>query len=122
MLNSHGAVIMSRRRATPRQSSPPSRAPAEKSGCRHCGARKVNRPRGLCWGCYYAPGVRDLYPTRSVHGRRGPGHALAAYGRPLPAEPTHAEPGSEAKIAVMSERVARGEQLFHPRDARVKLN
>ena len=30
--------------------------------CRHCNKNKVNRPRGLCWDCYYMPGVRDLYP------------------------------------------------------------
>ena len=33
--------------------------------CRHCAdpKRKVNRPRGLCWYCYYTPGVRKLYPA-----------------------------------------------------------
>ena len=29
--------------------------------CRHCTKSKVNRPRGLCWSCYYTPGVKDLY-------------------------------------------------------------
>ena len=29
--------------------------------CRHCSERKVTRPRGLCWKCYYTPGVRELY-------------------------------------------------------------
>lgn len=33
--------------------------------CRHCGKGKVCRPRGLCWRCYYTPGVRDLYPSTS---------------------------------------------------------
>ena len=28
--------------------------------CRHCGKSKVNRPRGLCWTCYYTPGLRML--------------------------------------------------------------
>jgi len=28
--------------------------------CRHCQKSKVNRPRGLCWSCYYRPGVREL--------------------------------------------------------------
>ena len=31
--------------------------------CRHCLRHKVSRPRGLCWTCYYKPGVRDLYPA-----------------------------------------------------------
>ena len=31
--------------------------------CRHCAdpKRKVCRPRGLCWICYYTPGVKKLY-------------------------------------------------------------
>lgn len=33
--------------------------------CRHCRAGKVNRPRGLCWNCYYTPGVKALYPVTS---------------------------------------------------------
>lgn len=38
--------------------------------CRHCTARPVHRPRGLCWTCYYAPGVRDLYPVTSKYAKR----------------------------------------------------
>jgi hypothetical protein len=26
--------------------------------CRWCCQRNVNRPQGLCWQCYYTPGVR----------------------------------------------------------------
>jgi hypothetical protein len=40
--------------------------------CRHCHVKVVNRPRGMCWSCYYTPGVKDLYPTTSKYGRRGP--------------------------------------------------
>jgi hypothetical protein len=39
--------------------------------CRHCGSRKVTRPRGLCWTCYYTPAVSALYPSTSKLGRRG---------------------------------------------------
>ncbi|MCS7160103.1 MAG: hypothetical protein RMJ19_06490 [Gemmatales bacterium] len=35
----------------------------------------------------------------------------------MPAEPTSALPGTPDKIAVMAERAARGESLFHPLDA-----
>ena len=42
--------------------------------CRHCSKSKVNRPRGLCWSCYYTPGVRDLYPSTSKFARRGVGN------------------------------------------------
>lgn len=33
--------------------------------CRHCQRKKPNRPRGLCYSCYYLPGVRDQYPSTS---------------------------------------------------------
>jgi hypothetical protein len=36
--------------------------------------------------------------------------------RPLPAEPTGAAPGSEAKLQIFEERAAAHTQLFHPRD------
>ena len=34
----------------------------------------------------------------------------------LPGEPTDALPGTEKKIRIMTERVTRHEQLFHPKD------
>lgn len=39
--------------------------------CLHCSRRKVNRPRGLCWKCYYCPGVREMYGPRGAAGRAG---------------------------------------------------
>src|SRR5262249_38147489 len=39
--------------------------------------------------------------------------------QPLPAVPTNAPPGSDARIQVYQDRVARGEQLHHPRDLRM---
>ena len=39
--------------------------------CRHCKKVKANRPRGLCWSCYYSPSVREKYPSTSKFGRRG---------------------------------------------------
>ncbi len=35
----------------------------------------------------------------------------------LPEQPTTALPGTPDKVAVMAERAARGESLFHPQDA-----
>lgn len=35
--------------------------------CRHCEKRNANRHRGLCWSCYYKPGVRELYPSTSKY-------------------------------------------------------
>ena len=36
--------------------------------CRHCTKSKVNRPRGLCWSCYYTPGVKEQYGMGCRHG------------------------------------------------------
>lgn len=81
--------------------------------CRHCHRKEVIRPRGLCWTCYYTPGLKDHYPSTSMFARRGVG--IDGRGQ-IPAEPTDAPPGSEDKIRVMEERAARGESLFHPDD------
>ena len=29
--------------------------------CRHCKRKKSIRARGLCWRCFFQPGVRDRY-------------------------------------------------------------
>jgi hypothetical protein len=83
--------------------------------CRHCAAPKVNRPRGLCWACYYAPGVRQMYPPTSPYARRGSGNGPAP--RPLP-EPTAALPGTPEKVEVLAARAEAGELLHHPDDAK----
>ena len=54
--------------------------------CLHCKILKVCRPRGLCWSCYYKPGVRELYEPTSIHGVYGTiGH------KPHTGEPTMVE-------------------------------
>lgn len=84
--------------------------------CRHCGRGKVNRPRGLCWTCYYTPGIRELHPSTSKFASRG----VADFCGPgkLP-EPTTALPGTPEKIRVLRERAAAGQRLWHPLDAGV---
>ncbi len=86
--------------------------------CRHCGEGQVNRPRGLCWTCYYAPGVRELYPPTSAAAIAGAtGHAerhIVKGG--LPAEPCRFNCGSAEKIAVMIGRAERFETVFHHLD------
>jgi hypothetical protein len=83
--------------------------------CRHCGRARVSRPRGLCWNCYYTPGVRDLYPVTSKYGRRGLGNwnrrGLA------PTNPTNAAPGSPEKVLVLMQRAELGQELWHGADA-----
>jgi hypothetical protein len=82
--------------------------------CRHCCKNKVNRPRGLCWGCFYAPGVRDLYPSTSKRGQ----HSHDNYGgHAPPPTATNSLPGSPAKMAVLSERLTLEVSLWHDRDA-----
>ena len=78
--------------------------------CRHCDRNRASRPRGLCWSCFYSPGVRERYPP--CH-RRGTGSSR----KRLPCEPTDAIPGSPEKIRVLMDRVARGQELFHDDDA-----
>ena len=83
--------------------------------CRHCQKVRSNRPRGLCWSCYYRPGVRDQYPSTSKYARRG---VSDFNGRTaLAAEPTNALPGTEDKVAVLAERARLGLSLWHPHDA-----
>jgi hypothetical protein len=83
--------------------------------CRHCCKGRINRPRGLCWNCYYAPGVRDLYPTDPVYGHRG---ICSSGERPAPANPTHHPPGTPGKLDVMVARAEAGEHIHHPDDAK----
>lgn len=87
--------------------------------CRHCRKANVNRPRGLCWTCFYVPGVRDLYPSTSKYARRGLGSYYAT--APLP-EPTAAGPGTAEKMAVIEARAAAGQRLWHPLDAGWEAN
>jgi hypothetical protein len=83
--------------------------------CRHCNRVRSNRPRGLCWSCYYTPGVRDQYPSTSKFARRGVSdfNGQAA----LAARPTTALPGSPEKVAILEERARLGLALWHPLDA-----
>ena len=83
--------------------------------CRHCQKVKSNRPRGLCWSCYYKPGVRELYPSTSKFARRGVEDRVGRV--PLPEAPTCAVPGSEAKVLVLIERARKRLALWHPADA-----
>jgi hypothetical protein len=86
--------------------------------CRHCQRGSANRPRGLCWSCYYSPGVRKKYPSTSRFARWG----LANYSQrkrlALP-QPTAALPGTPEKVAVLMERVRRKQALWHPQDAHI---
>lgn len=111
--------------------------------CRHCRTRKVNRSRGLCWTCYYTPGVCDLYPSsattltctrcrstlrvcRKTHlcvpCRKGSviPQRIAEMIAALPTAdvgPTDAPPWHGRKIAVLMARAAAGVDLWQKGDA-----
>ena len=85
--------------------------------CRHCQKVRSNRPRGLCWSCYYSPGVRDMYPSTSKYARRGVSDFNGQ--TEVAAQPTLALPGSEDKVVVLAERARLGLSLWHPKDARL---
>ena len=82
--------------------------------CRHCGRPKVNRPRGMCWKCFYQPGVKELYPSTSKYGRRGVGNGDAA-SRPASSPCPH-PCGSPGRVETMAARASAGESLFHAGD------
>lgn len=90
---------------------PPDRV---KTPCRNCGGFGAERPRGLCWTCYYTPGIRKRFLSTSKFARRGVHDDYAT--RPLPDQATLCQPGSEGKVAVMEARAAAGEAIFHPGD------
>jgi hypothetical protein len=83
--------------------------------CKHCRDHKVNRPRGLCWTCYYTPGVKEMYPSGSKYARRGVGNGNN--NAPLATLPTTAAPGTPEKQAVLEERARNRQALWHPLDA-----
>jgi hypothetical protein len=86
--------------------------------CRHCGQNEATRPKGLCWGCYYDPTVKALYPTTSKYANQGIWAGVNRESSP-PLRPTDALPGSGEKVDEMVARVARGESAFHPQDRAV---
>jgi hypothetical protein len=83
--------------------------------CRHCNRVRSNRPRGLCWSCYYKPGVRDQYPSTSKFARRGISDFVGRVQQPT--APTSAMPGTPEKVAVLAERAQMRQSLWHPEDA-----
>ena len=85
--------------------------------CRHCQKVKSNRPRGLCWSCYYTPAVCDLYPSTSKFALRGVSDFCGKARLP---EPTTALPGTPEKVAVLEERARLGLSLWHPLDAKLE--
>lgn len=87
--------------------------------CRHCGKPRATKPRGLCYTCYYRPGVRERYPVKNVGcGKR----ERPDYYGPSPVPMATGElPFTEGKLAVLQARASAGESLFSGADARREL-
>jgi hypothetical protein len=86
--------------------------------CRNCGRSPATRPRGLCWSCYYRPGVRKRFPSTSKFAQHG---VEDFNGTAAPPVPTAALPGTPDKVAVLQERARRHQALWHPLDAPANL-
>lgn len=83
--------------------------------CQHCKKSRINRPRKLCWSCYYTPGVKELYPSTSKFARRGVPDKNGE--TPPPTQATQI-PAGKNRVEVLRQRAARGETLWHSDDAR----
>jgi hypothetical protein len=86
--------------------------------CRHCCRVPANRPRGLCWSCFYKPGVRDQYPPVKLCGWHDDELNWRMYSSGHAEAPIAAEPGTEAKIQMLAARVKARQELHHPGDFR----
>jgi hypothetical protein len=88
--------------------------------CAQCGVYPGTRAYGLCWRCYYTPGVRRAHQVLAT-GRRGMHPLSAQVGAVaptlLPPTPTEALPGTREKVGVLVERARLGFSLWHPLDA-----
>lgn len=79
--------------------------------CKHCQKVPSNRPRGLCWSCYYRPGVREQYAIAANSVKKS---ATCLSGEQ--AAPTRIRPGPD-KVAVMVFRASLGMPIFCDDDA-----
>jgi len=77
--------------------------------CAGCGRKAYFLMNGVCARCFQKRRREEVDFDEKEPDR-------------LPAEPTHALPGTRKKIEVMAERRQRGEALFHAEDATVGIN
>jgi hypothetical protein len=77
--------------------------------CLECGKRQPASTRGICYRCCCIPEIKARYPLAAEK----PGEP----GEELP-EPTETLPGSTERLAVLEERAAAGQCLWHPDDRR----
>ncbi len=83
--------------------------------CRHCERRPgFDHQHGLCGRCYNITAIRRVYPLVVTVDQ---GIGVKKPSR-QPKEPTRHMQGSEAKLIVLEQRAAAGEELWHPADGR----
>lgn len=101
-------------------------SPLKPGVCAHCKRNRLIHRRSLCTTCYYKPDIRVQY-SRIEEGFRSDGRRYSVGTRDTPTprvlpEPTDALPGTPEKIAVLLERLSRGQILWHPLDARHRIS
>lgn len=104
--------------------------------CQHCKKFSANRPRRLCWACYYNNSIRERYAPETTNGVvAGLSNLLGMseidantlreenrqrVGR-LPDSFTNAPPGSPEKKMILAMRARLKQSLHHPLDLKVDL-
>lgn len=83
--------------------------------CRSCHRRVINRPRSLCWACYYS--VRDEFPRSNAGRRSMAGKEEQDKPQQPPGPPTRVSPGTFEKLLVLARRAAERRPLFVAGDA-----
>ena len=81
----------------------------DRKPCLHCGVNPHGRSKALCVVCYKDLGIRWRYSKK----RERQENANKPGGLP---EPTEALPGTEEKIEVLADRVAKRQVPWHPED------
>jgi hypothetical protein len=92
--------------------------------CRHCGRPRSLRRRGLCYGCYFEPGVREKYEPTSAMANRGsgltvvPARKVEKDKKDRARRPCPFAPGSPERIQKLEDRAYFGLPLWTPGDVR----
>lgn len=86
--------------------------------CPNCTACDFDGRKRRCPACGSLVHPLSTVTDKKKYARRGPG--VGRFRCRPASSPTSALPGSEEKIRVFEERVARGEDIFHPDDAQAE--
>jgi len=94
--------------------------PKPRKKCVECNDRYACRPRGLCWRCYYKPGVVEQHPP-PIAGRGGYVAGTSTVGisgdNQDTSGPCPYPAGSPEKIEWIARRAMNNQPLWHPDDS-----